>query len=271
MNTDFIKSRLSLILLGVGVGWLAIAVLGAPPEETGPRRSIERPIGSSNDPSTLQETYSDEIDPANETAASHQPVEPDTGLVPPIVLPNLFPNGGLPDGESSDDAYTASLKTLLNVSFDEHAHDEQAIFEPHGEQVCASGCAISRHPTANLSKETFSDLITRYGAGPLTEDNAALEELLYFSVQTRRLIETEGLDRLPVEHAVFLWDQLAITHAKISIRVKDEAGNVRTWISPTSVPFDRRHVFKMQTNDVQPLVTSGTVKRVGLNHLWTRL
>jgi len=37
------------------------------------------------------------------------------------------------------------------------------------------------------------------------------------------------------------------------------------------VPFDRRHVFEMKTNSLQPLVTSGTVKRVGLNHAWIRL
>jgi hypothetical protein len=37
------------------------------------------------------------------------------------------------------------------------------------------------------------------------------------------------------------------------------------------VPLDRRHVFKMDTKDLPPLITSGTVKRVGLHHLWTRL
>jgi hypothetical protein len=46
---------------------------------------------------------------------------------------------------------------------------------------------------------------------------------------------------------------------------------VRSWLDPTEVPFDRRHVFEMEASGVQPLVTSGTVKRVGLYHLWTRL
>ena len=38
-----------------------------------------------------------------------------------------------------------------------------------------------------------------------------------------------------------------------------------------AVPLDRRHEFDMQVNNVQPLITSGTVKRVGLYHLWNRL
>jgi len=51
----------------------------------------------------------------------------------------------------------------------------------------------------------------------------------------------------------------------------DEAGEVRSWLPATRVPLDRRHEFDMEVHDVQRLITSGTVKRVGLDHLWTRL
>ena len=57
----------------------------------------------------------------------------------------------------------------------------------------------------------------------------------------------------------------------MEVRVVDEHREIRCWLLPTSVPFDRRHVFELETANVQPLVVSGTVKRVGLNHLWTRL
>jgi len=58
---------------------------------------------------------------------------------------------------------------------------------------------------------------------------------------------------------------------RISLRILDEAGRVRSRINGVRVPLDRRHVFEMENEGLQPLVTSGTVKRVGLDHLWTRL
>jgi hypothetical protein len=85
------------------------------------------------------------------------------------------------------------------------------------------------------------------------------------------LIESEGFGPLDAERSRFLWNELARSHAHVSIRLVDEHGEIRSWLEPTEVPFDRRHVFNMKTRRVQPLVTSGTVKRVGLYHLWTRL
>jgi hypothetical protein len=104
-----------------------------------------------------------------------------------------------------------------------------------------------------------------------TRDVTALDELIYFGNQTRQYIIDEGLDSLDQEHADFLTDQLRATHAIIQIRVVDEQGVIRTWLPKTRVPFDRRHVFDMEENNLQPLVTSGTVKRVGLDYLWVRL
>jgi len=155
--------------------------------------------------------------------------------------------------------------------FDTFAHDEGAAFHAHGEQLCASGCAASRHPTDSLSEEYFNELMAEYSQQSMTQDSPALEKLLYYGPQTRKLIEQNGFSPLNSERATFLWEELETTHAKISIRVIDESGTIRTWLEPTLVPFDRRHVFKMETSNLQPLVTSGTIKRVGLNHLWVRL
>ena len=105
----------------------------------------------------------------------------------------------------------------------------------------------------------------------MDQTNNALEELMYFGSQTRDMLQSFGIGQLDSQRAEFLWEQLKLNKAKVSIRVLDQSGDVRTWIEPTTVPFDRRHVFEMQTNNVQPLVTSGTVKRVGLNHVWARL
>lgn len=147
----------------------------------------------------------------------------------------------------------------------------RARFHAHGEKVCASGCAASRHPTGVLSKAKYRWLLRRFAEQPMNEDSPALENLMYFGRQTTawmKLLGTEPLDEARVE---LLERELKKTHAFISFRVVDEHGVVRTHMPPTRVPLDRRHEFNMEVKDLPPLITSGTVKRVGLHHLWTRL
>jgi hypothetical protein len=153
----------------------------------------------------------------------------------------------------------------------EFAHSPRAIFEPHGHAVCASGCAASRHPTGKLSADAFRSLLAQFATEPVDETSLALETLLFYGRQTRDLLASHGSAPLdPLREAV-LQRELQYTHATVEIRVVDEKGTVRSWLPPTRVPLDRRHVFAMEVRGVQPLVTSGTVKRVGLYHLWTRL
>ena len=190
-----------------------------------------------------------------------QPDNGDSGLVPPISVPPI----SVPAWQNS------SSSRITPVGLSHFSHDTSAIFEPHGEQICASGCAVSRHPTGELSKSRFDQLLKQYPQSPLDETNIALEELLFYGPQTREMLSKYGYGQLATNYASFLRNQLAFTHAKISIRVVDQDGVTRTWLDPSRVPFDRRHVFEMQTENLQPLVTSGTVKRVGLKHLWARL
>lgn len=250
MKRQFFQSRIGLILLGVALGWVARLLLGAPAADPGPVRAIDRPLRS--------------VDGESEPL-SQQRAFPDQGLVPPIEIPQYQ---GIVGDVKSDEAWEVQYSRLL---FDDDSHDAAASFEAHGEELCASGCAVSRHPTSILSQERFQYLLDGYASGAMDATNESLEELLFYGPQTRKLISSVGIGQLERLHARFLWEQLTFTHAKISIRVTDDQGVVRSWIDPTRVPFDRRHVFQMDTNQVQSLVTSGTVKRVGLNHIWTRL
>ena len=168
-------------------------------------------------------------------------------LVPPIQMTN-----------------TANLSTVFS-------HDPQAVPHPHGETLCASGCAVSRHPSGRLTPTTFTALLDTYQQSLPTEENAALEEILFYSRQSREYWQRHR-DACPDP----LWqrvldDELKKTHVLVSLRVLDETGAIRSKLMNVRVPLDRRHVFQMQNEGLQPLVTSGTVKRVGLNHLWTRL
>lgn len=149
--------------------------------------------------------------------------------------------------------------------------DSRAAFHAHGETVCASGCAASRHPTPKLSEGDFHKLVAEYAFGPRDETNDALESLCFYGRQTELLLNKFGGGPLSEPHLAFLREELKRTHALISFRIVDEHGAIRTHMPRTRVPLDRRHVFDMEVEDLPPLETSGTVKRVGLHHLWTRL
>ena len=163
------------------------------------------------------------------------------------------------------------------VAGPDFSHGENAVFHGHGEKVCASGCSISRHPTDRLTKREYLRLIDQLAADvdppehEPADSSFALDSLLFYGRQTSQLMKRYGTGNLSPATAESLKRELKYTHAKISIRVIDESGETRSWLTPTKVPLDRRHVFSMQTQRLQPLVISGTVKRVGRDHLWTRL
>ncbi|MEL7497075.1 MAG: hypothetical protein AAFN77_05655 [Planctomycetota bacterium] len=244
MKLSFLSPRLALIAAGVGLGMLARVMLGVPESDPQPKRTIERPINEADERVPELPIIK---------ASDDQPV---SGLVPPIQLP-----GQLPTGQASHFA-------SANDDFD---HDPTAIFHSHGNQVCASGCAVSNHPTEELTEARFWQLLDEYRLEPMDQTNNALEALLFFGPQTKKWIEAYGVGELDSTRSAFLWEQLKCKRVQVSLRVVDQDGNIRSWLDSSSVPFDRRHVFDMQTKDLQPLVTSGTVKRVGLNHAWVRL
>lgn len=252
---NLMKSRIWLVVIGVCLGLLARWAVGGPEVSDFLPRTFSTPYQELDEPAADESQESIDLPIINQSQ--------DTGLVPPIRVPGIEANSGMLDNET--------VLVATQRSFDTFFYGDSATFEAHGEQICASGCAASRHPTDTLTQSYFHELLDRFAVEPLSENSPALEELLYFGPQTKSMIEDSGFSPLDSSRASLLWEQLQISHAKISIRVVDESGEVRTWLEPTLVPFDRRHVFKMETNNLQPLVTSGTVKRVGLNHLWVRL
>ena len=81
MKNQFVKARFGLVLLGIGLGWLARIILGEPAEDLGPPRTIDRP---------LEKSYESLIDLPilkNETDGE-APV--DSRLAPPIDAARSF-------------------------------------------------------------------------------------------------------------------------------------------------------------------------------------
>jgi len=247
MKKSYLKSSLLLVLFGICLGNLARLILGAPDDGQEFPREFSRPLPENFQPADENESLDVQLS---------QNLSGGYDLVPPIIssshLTSIWNPGASPDLTPFD-------------------HDELAIFEPHGNEVCASGCALSRHPTGTLAANRFNELLEQFSQQPIDTASKPLEELLYFGPQTQTLLDRQGSDVLDTQHAELLRRELTRTHAKISIRVIEQDGTKRCWLPPTRVPFDRRHVFEMKTESLQPLVTSGTIKRVGLNHIWARL
>jgi hypothetical protein len=186
----------------------------------------------------------------------------------PLIPPAAWPQ---PVSAAYINSAVRATLDLTSLDWSGFSHDPQAIFHGHGEQVCASGCSLSRHPTGVLTNKRYRELLAQCNTGPLDADNLAFETLLYFGRQTQALVDTHGTLPLDRNESALLRRELNRQHATVSIRVVDDQGRIRSWVDTVSVPLDRRHVFAMETDGLPPLVTSGTVKRVGLNHLWTRL
>lgn len=233
--------------MGIALGWAARLIIQPPVEEN--NRTFKVPLPDEVPLDFPLERDESEDEETEETGASL------SSWVEPFDLPSN-----------------------VAVIGSNYVGSTRAVFEPHGEEICASGCSLSRHPTENLSRVEFEQLLTTYANGPLSSDNRALESLLYYGTQTKQLlfdkersIEAKLTAALSDRYLNFLDEQLAFTHAEISIRIRDDAREDWSWLEPTIVPLDRRHVFTMTTERLQPLEMSGTVKRVGLQHLWTRL
>lgn len=243
----------------------AAAILGSTGQSTTRQSTMGQPAAGETGLRTAalgKEAAPSEGAAAAAAVLAERSVSPDP-LVPPLQVEGLLWDD---DGPAMPAALAAAA-----LWADEFTHDDRAHFHGHGSHYCSSGCTPHNHPTQDLTAAKYRALLERFSGEPLDETSLALESLLYFGRQTRLLAAREGTSPLNADRVDFLRRELSRTHARIAIRLVDEAGAIRAWAPPTRVPLDRRHVFEMEVDGVQPLVTSGTVKRVGLNHLWNRL
>ena len=149
--------------------------------------------------------------------------------------------------------------------------DDPDVPVPSDPRGCAAGCAAIPIPSPDLTHEEFEDLLVRLATEPLTEMSPALETLLFHGAKAARHLATYGAAVLDDARARFLEEELARQEIWVAMRVVDEKGTVRARMAPTRIPLgERRHLHVDEATDLQPPEFSGTVRRVGLNHIWTR-
>lgn len=137
--------------------------------------------------------------------------------------------------------------------------------------VCATGCAAEPQGGDGLGITQLEGWLRRYAAAPVEHPGVALETLLFYASEVRELAALQGLGELDEEHKRFLLREISRSEAILEVRFVDALGRERLRLDPTEVPLGvKQHLFP-RTEDLQVPEVSGTIKRVGLGHLWARL
>ena len=175
---------------------------------------------------------------------------------------------------SAPDDSRQRLRSKVEPRFIESApnHDSvnsRAHAHPHGNQVCASGCAKSNHPTPLLVKTRFVKLISQLTGQ--SSRQKAIDSLLYYGPQTKQRLRLTSNLQLSSHDRDLLEQELKRDFVHVEFRLTSSAGRVIASLPPTRVPFDIRHEFDLEEHDIPTLSASGTVKRVGQHRLWARL
>lgn len=136
--------------------------------------------------------------------------------------------------------------------------------------LCVAGCADARHPTATLTENEYHSLIKAFAIEPLTGGKAQ-DALLYYGPQAETMLTRLGAEGLDARHLNQLQRELSRRFAYLSVRVIDENGAERVRLDRRRVPFDvQQHLDVDRADNLLPPQISGTIKRVGLHHIWTR-
>ena len=81
-----------------------------------------------------------------------------------------------------------------------------------------------------------------------------------------------GADGLDQQRLRFLRRELSRTQARLSVRIVDGEGVQRVRLGPVTMPLGiKQHLHADVCRRMQPPEISGTVYRVGQDHLWARL
>jgi hypothetical protein len=135
---------------------------------------------------------------------------------------------------------------------------------------CTTGCSLAHHPIPPFGRGDFAKARYQYAAEAPTAAGESLEQLLFYPTETRFYLDEMGPGPLSPEHVAYLEQQLTRDHAVVSIRLVDDAGQVRVAYGPERVPIGIKQHLSPVLQDLQPLEFNGTVLRTGVEHLWSR-
>ncbi len=138
---------------------------------------------------------------------------------------------------------------------------------------CGSSCArpdTSDHDTPPSADE-FIQLLADWSKETLSSPSLALETLLFHAEHSLAFLDRLAPDVLPPQRLEFLRSELLRNRAQIELRIVDEEGVLRGELSAEDLALGQpTHRHLTGTGDLGAIELSGQVRRVGLDHLWSR-
>lgn len=139
------------------------------------------------------------------------------------------------------------------------------------EPTCVGSCSAVSDGPSQGDPAKIRDWLHAYASQPMSSESPALEALLFHREATKReLLSLEGM-ALDDARAEFLGRELLRDTAYLEVRVRDADGRVRVHLPEQRVVLDEKQHLETENDLAQHVEYSGTVKRVGLDHLWVRL
>ena len=139
------------------------------------------------------------------------------------------------------------------------------------DEVCATGCAAEPDPGKDVEAKEIERWLRTFAE---TGSEEALEHLLFYGNATRaRLASDSGAPLLlSAGRELELRRELSRTHVFLDVRMIDERGIERLRLGAARIPIgEKQHLHAAETDRLTPPEVSGTVQRVGREHLWARL
>jgi hypothetical protein len=135
---------------------------------------------------------------------------------------------------------------------------------------CAETCALSEAPEVQSEAE-FRASLNAWLATDMKSESLDLDTLLYYAGSTAHFLAALGeLDLDPVRGA-FLQSELARTQVTMEMRLVDDSGAIRGTVLAAGIPLgEKQHLRFRSTGSLGHLESGGRVRRVGLNHIWSR-
>ena len=145
------------------------------------------------------------------------------------------------------------------------------------EEDAADDCASSCTQPAKVdgrgvpTQPEFLRLLADWRAEPIDSPSLALETLLFHGQASRQMLLELTPEALSETRRDFLLTELARNHAAIELRIIDEEGLVRGELRADQLGLnDPAHRHLSGTGTLGEVELSGRVRRVGLQHLWSR-
>jgi len=137
--------------------------------------------------------------------------------------------------------------------------------------TCVGSCSAVSDGPSKSDPAKIRGWLADYATQPMSSESPALEALLFHREATKlQLLSLEALS-LDDARAAFLERELQRATAFLEVRVRDAAGQVRIHLPERRVALDEKQHLETENDLAQHVEYSGTVKRVGLDHLWVRL